>query len=97
MRRGEAFEIKVLVSHVMETGYRRTETGIAIPRDILRLLVCSLDGEEIVRTEIRPAIAANPFFAFWARADRAGTATLTCACTGDGGYTAAASASVEVD
>jgi sulfur-oxidizing protein SoxZ len=34
-RRGQIIEIKTLISHVMETGYRRTETGAPIPRDII--------------------------------------------------------------
>ena len=34
-KRGEIIEIKALVAHDMETGFRRTETGALIPRDII--------------------------------------------------------------
>ena len=34
VRRGEIFEIRTLVSHAMETGFRRTQLGELIPRDI---------------------------------------------------------------
>ena len=34
-RRGEIIEIKTLISHPMETGYRRTQLGTPIPRDSL--------------------------------------------------------------
>ena len=43
-RRGEIIQIKTLISHVMETGYRRTSLGAVIPRDILRRFVCSYNG-----------------------------------------------------
>ena len=34
-KRGEVIEIRTLVGHVMETGFRRTQTGELIPRDII--------------------------------------------------------------
>jgi sulfur-oxidizing protein SoxZ len=34
-RRGEVIEIKTLLSHPMETGYRRDNVGNPIPRDII--------------------------------------------------------------
>jgi sulfur-oxidizing protein SoxZ len=94
-RRGEFIEIKTLVSHVMETGFRRTETGTPIPRDILRLFVCTYNGEEIFRAEIHPAIAANPYFAFTTVATESGTITFTW--TGDNGFAATESVQLSVD
>ena len=34
-KRGAVIEIKTLISHVMETGFRHSTTGEAIPRDII--------------------------------------------------------------
>ena len=34
-KRGDIIEIKTLMSHIMETGYRRTATGEVVPRDII--------------------------------------------------------------
>jgi sulfur-oxidizing protein SoxZ len=94
-RRGEIVEIKTLIAHVMETGYRRTETGAAIPRDILRQFVCTCDGEEVFRADIHPAIAANPYFAFTARATASGTFLFEW--TGDNGFAATESIRLEVE
>jgi sulfur-oxidizing protein SoxZ len=63
-KRGEVSEIKTLIAHAMETGYRLGPTGAAIPRDIINRFVCTYDGEEVFRAELFPAIAANPFIAF---------------------------------
>ena len=58
-RRGEIIEIKTLISHPMETGYRRSQLGTRIPRDIIRLFVCTYNGAEVFRAALHPAIAAK--------------------------------------
>jgi sulfur-oxidizing protein SoxZ len=94
-KRGEIVEIKTLVSHVMETGYRRTQVGAAIPRDIIRLFVCTYNGTEVFRAELHPAIAANPFIAFSTVATESGT--LQFRWTGDNGFSVTESASITVE
>ena len=59
-KRGEVIEIRTLAGHDMETGFRRTQTGELVPRDIITQLVCSYNGVEVFRADLHPAIAANP-------------------------------------
>ena len=94
-RRGEIVEIKTLVSHVMETGYRRTQVGATIPRNIIRLFVCTYNGAEVFRAELHPAISANPFLVFSTVATESGT--LTFQWTGDNGFSVTESAPIVVD
>ena len=94
-KRGDIIEIKTLISHPMETGYRRTQLGARIPRDIIRLFVCSYNGTEVFRAELHPAIAANPFFVFTTVATESGT--LTFQWTGDNGFSATETAPITVD
>ena len=94
-KRGEVIEIKTLISHVMETGYRRTQLGAAIPRDIIRLFVCTYNGTEVFRAELHPAIAANPFIAFSTVAVESGT--LEFRWTGDNGFSVTESAKITID
>jgi sulfur-oxidizing protein SoxZ len=94
-RRGEIIEIKTLISHAMETGYRRTQLGAPIPRDIIRLFVCTYNGTEIFRAELHPAIAANPFIVFSTVATESGT--IQFQWTGDNGFSVTESASITVD
>ena len=93
-RKGEIVEIKTLVSHPMETGYRRSQTGAPIPRDIIRRFVCAYNGTEIFRAELHPAIAANPFIVFSTVATESGT--LTFQWTGDKGFSVTESATITV-
>ena len=74
--KGEIVQIKILISHPMETGFRPRADGSLIPRDIIHELRCLYRGEEVFRAELFPAISANPFFAFPLRADASGEVTL---------------------
>ena len=94
-RRGEVIEIKTLISHAMETGYRRTQLGARIPRDIIRRFVCTYNGTEVFRAELHPAIAANPFIVFSTVATESGSLTLRW--TGDNGFSATESAAITVE
>ena len=60
-KRGDIIEIKTLMSHVMETGYRHMASGEIVPRDIITSFACRFNGKEIFRADLFPAIAANPF------------------------------------
>ena len=93
-KRGEVIEIKALVSHAMETGYRRTQLGALIPRDIIRRFVCTYNDTEVFRAELHPAIAANPFIAFSTVATESGT--IGFHWTGDNGFSVTESAAIVV-
>jgi sulfur-oxidizing protein SoxZ len=85
-QRGAVIEIKALISHIMETGFRYTHTGEAVPRDIVTGFTATYNGEEIFRAQFYPAIAANPFISFHTVATESGTIELTW--TGDNGFSA---------
>ncbi len=93
-KRGEVIEIRTLVQHAMETGFRRTQLGELIPRDIIRTFVCAYNGEEIFRAEFHPAIAANPLLAFSTVASESGTIEFRWA--GDKGFALTESAKITV-
>ena len=62
------FEVKTLINHPMESGFRRGQVGEVIPRDILVRFQCALlsDGQRdvLLDAELFPGIAANPYFSF---------------------------------
>jgi sulfur-oxidizing protein SoxZ len=93
-KRGEVIEIRTLAGHQMETGFRRTQNGELIPRDIITRFVCTYNGEEIFRAELHPAIAANPLLTFTTVARESGT--LEFRWSGDNGYAASHTAKLTV-
>ena len=70
---GEPFEVRTLVSHPMETGYRRDLYGKQIPEDILDRFECRYNGETVFNAEFFRAVAADPFLTFYTVAVESGT------------------------
>ena len=93
-KRGEVIEIKTLMSHIMETGFRRTASGDLVPRDIITSFSCRYNGFEIFRADLFPAIAANPFMTFFTVATESGKFDFEW--IGDNGFAETASASITV-
>ena len=93
-KRGEVIEIRAMIQHVMETGYREGPNGVTIPRNIIKRFVCKYSGEEIFSAELFPAIAANPYLAFSTVATESGT--ITFEWLDDQGETQSASAEITV-
>jgi sulfur-oxidizing protein SoxZ len=63
-RRGEVVEIRTLVQHAMEPGYRRQDDGSPVPRDIIVRFAVTYGGEEVFAVDMQQGVAANPYFAF---------------------------------
>ena len=74
---GEVIEIRTLIQHPMETGYRPGPNGRMLPRDIIRRFTCRYDGEVVFSAELHPAIAANPFISLTVVATVTGPVTFT--------------------
>lgn len=94
-KKGQVIVIKALVGHVMETGFRHTEGGALIPRDIIRAFACTYNGAEIFRAEFHPAVAANPLIEFFTVATESGI--LEFKWSGDNLFSASASAQITVE
>jgi sulfur-oxidizing protein SoxZ len=83
-RRGQVIEIRALIAHVMETGFRSGSEGKLAPRDIIRRFTCRYDGEVVFAAELFPSIAANPYLAFHTVATNSGE--LEFSWEGDNGF-----------
>ena len=80
--RGEVIEIKTLIQHPMETGFRRDLAGDAIPVHIIERFI------------FHPAVAANPYLIFHTVATESGR--LEFAWHDDDGSVYTESAEIEV-
>ena len=92
---GDVIEIKTLMSHIMETGYRRTTNGKIVPRDIITSFTCRFEGEEVFRADLFPGTAANPFISFFTVATKSGKFDFEW--IGDNGFSETGSASITVE
>ncbi len=94
-RRGDIVEIKTLIAHPMESGFRVGTNGTMIARDIITRFTCTYDGVEIFRADLSPAIAANPFVAFFTTAMESGKLEFTW--VGDNGFSQTETAEFTVE
>ena len=94
-RRGEVIEIKALILHPMETGFRPGTNGSIIARNIIERFTATWNGDEIFRIDLSPAIAANPFVSFFAVATDSGTVGLRW--SGDEGFQVEESIAITVE
>ena len=83
-KRGEIIEIKALIGHPMETGYRPGADGKVLARDIIRNFSCTYNDELVFGATLHPAVSANPYIAFHLIAGDSGT--LVFRWIGDKGF-----------
>ena len=84
--KGQTVEIKALIMHPMETGFRAGTNGRIIPRNIIEHFTATWNGDENFRMDFSPAIAANPIVSFFTVATESGT--ISFRWTGDEGFVA---------
>ena len=61
---GDSTEVKVLMSHEMETGQRKDAAGKAIPAWFIQTVTVTHNGKSVLNAQWGPAVAKNPFLAF---------------------------------
>ncbi len=76
-RTGEVIEIRAMIDHPMESGFRLNNVGKPIPREIVERFVCEYDGREVFRAALHPAVSTNPYLVFHVVATRSGEVTFT--------------------
>ena len=94
-RRGEVIEIRAMVQHPMESGFRLNNVGKPITRHIVESFTCVYAGEEVFRAKLHPAVSTNPYFQFYLIARASGNVVFTW--TDDRGGVATHTARLEVD
>mgnify|MGYP000647935215 FL=1 len=61
---GDKVEVKILMSHEMETGQRKDSKGAAIPAHFIQTVTATHNGKVVLTAEWGPAVSKNPFLSF---------------------------------
>lgn len=70
---GDAADIKILMSHVMETGLRKdAKTGQLIPAHFIQTVMAQMNGKTVLEVQWSQAISKNPFLGFKVKGSKAG-------------------------
>jgi len=60
----DGVDVRVLMSHEMETGQRRDSSGKLVPAHFISNVSVSYGGKEVLSAEWGPAVAKNPYLKF---------------------------------
>lgn len=61
---GETVEVKVLMSHEMETGQRKDASGALVPAHFINTVNAECNGKTVLTAQWGPAVSKNPYLAF---------------------------------
>ena len=72
-RQGEMADVKVLMSHPMETGLREDPvTKQILPMHFIKTVLATLNGRPVLQAQWSQAVSRNPFLHFRLRGVKAG-------------------------
>lgn len=94
-RPGEVIQVRCMLMHPMENGYRFDTQGAFIPIHLVHTVVCRYNGEEVFRASLGTGMAANPYLTFHTVATESGTLEFTW--HDDDGSVTTARAPIEVE
>jgi sulfur-oxidizing protein SoxZ len=57
-------EVKVLMSHEMETGQRKDASGALVPAHFIQNVIAEWNGKTVLSAQWGPAVSKNPYLAF---------------------------------
>ena len=57
-------EVKILISHEMETGQRKDAAGAVVPAWFITELVAKHNDKVVLQSEFGTAVSKNPYLAF---------------------------------
>ena len=61
---GDKVEVKILMSHVMETGQRKDADGNLVPAHFIVKATATCNGREVLSADWGPSVSKNPYLAF---------------------------------
>jgi sulfur-oxidizing protein SoxZ len=70
--KGDVAEIKILMSHPMETGQRKDAAGATIPAHFIQGMTVEVGGKKVIDAQTGTSISRNPVFGFKVKGAKAG-------------------------
>jgi len=62
--KGDFVEVKVLMTHPMETGRRKDDADRLVPAHFVQLLTATLNGKTVLEAQWGTGISRNPYLTF---------------------------------
>ena len=62
--KGDVAEIRILMSHAMETGHRKDAAGTTVPAHFIQPITIDVGGKRVIDGQTGTSISRNPVFGF---------------------------------
>ncbi len=69
---GDVVELRVRMTHAMETGQRKDAAGQIIPAHYIQNFIASLNDRVVLQGQLGTAISRNPYFGFRVKGAKVG-------------------------
>jgi sulfur-oxidizing protein SoxZ len=70
--KGDICDVKVLMSHPMETGQRKESDGKLVPAHFIQTISITLNGKPVISGSTGTSVSRNPVFGFKLKGAKAG-------------------------
>ena len=70
--KGDVCEVRVLMSHPMETGQRKDNDGKTVPAHHIQTITVALNGKAVVSGQTGGSVSRNPVFGFKVKGAKTG-------------------------
>jgi sulfur-oxidizing protein SoxZ len=61
---GDKVDVKILMSHVMETGQRKDADGNVVPAHYIVKVTATCNGRTVLSADWGPSVSKNPYLSF---------------------------------
>ena len=68
----DGVDVRVLMSHAMETGQRKDNAGNTVPAHYIQSITVDVGGKRVLQGQTGPAVSRNPVFGFKVKGAKAG-------------------------
>ena len=69
---GDVTEVKVIISHPMETGRKKDDAGQIIPAHFIQLVTATLNDKPVLEMQWGTGISKNPYLTFHLKGAKVG-------------------------
>jgi sulfur-oxidizing protein SoxZ len=69
---GDVADVKVLMSHPMETGQRKDASGALVPVHFIQQVTATMNGKVVLDAQWSQAVSRNPFLGFKVKSAKPG-------------------------
>jgi sulfur-oxidizing protein SoxZ len=70
--KGDVTEIRVLMSHPMETGLRKDNDGNLVPAHFIQTIAIDVGGKRVIQGQTGTSVSRNPTFSFKVKGAKVG-------------------------